>query len=177
MKTNAQRIEETCGYPAGFGVLSDFFFKHLVLPKGKQVFQLPVLSAMAIEHQVDFISKEEHGTISFLHVTDVENLDAILELGLQPNVEGYVGDLGWGVYLIEEDDDTACDNLYDFLEAREPDSEVLILKGSYTGNYTRCLYGQGHEGYIVAKETVLAESIEDWYTKTVEEIEFEGFNQ
>lgn len=177
MKTETYVIEATGGNPAVIFDPEDFLFHHLVLSDKKE-YEKEELKELAKTHDVDFISKEEEGSFTFLHVTSPEHLDSIREHGLKPSEDGYVGDLGYGVYLIDEDDTEAIENLLDYLEAslEDDEEEVLLIQGSYTGAFTRCIYGEGHEGYIVIKEIIIADCIEDWAVKNLDDVWFNGLS-
>lgn len=173
-QTQGFQIEGTGGFPATNGELPDFFFQHLVLPLDSNASH-DELEKLASIHQVDFISKVEEGTISFVHVSRPEHLLSIQNYGLLASE--YVGDLGAGIYLIEEDDSVATENLMDYLESLCKEGEtLLIVKGTYHGTYTRCLYGEGHEGYVVVKETVLSDCISEWSEKKQDDIWFTAFD-
>lgn len=177
MKTKTYVIEATGGNPAVIFDPDDFLFQHMVLSE-KEEYEKEELKELAKTHNVDFISKEEEGSFTFLHVTSPEHLESIREHGLKPSEDGYVGDLGYGVYVIDEDDTEAIENLLDYLEAalEDDEEEILLIQGSYTGAFTRCIYGDGHEGYIVIKSTVSDEMIEDWSVKNLEDVWFNGLS-
>lgn len=177
MKTKMYAIEATGGNPEVMFDPEDFLFHHLVLSDEKE-YSKEELEELARTHEVDFISKEEDGSFTFLHVTSPEYLDSIQEHGLKPSDDGYVGDLGYGVYVVDEGDTDALENLMDYLEAalEDDEDEILLIQGSYTGRYTRCIYGDGHEGYIVIKSTVSEEMIEDWSVKNLEDVWFNGLS-
>lgn len=175
MKTETMLIEGTGGLPKTAMEPADFLFQHLILEHGEEKTK-EELAELAQTHQVDFISKEEEGTFTFLHVTRPEHLDSIQENGLLASEDGYVGDLGYGLYVVDEEDTTALGNLLDYLEAalEDDEEELLLVQGSYTGTFTRCIYGDGHEGYIVIKSTVSHDLIEDWAVKNLEDVWFNG---
>lgn len=174
MTTAVFQIEGTGGEPPKAGELEDFFFRHLVLPADAELTD-EELKNLAETHQVDFISKEEEGNVSFIHVSRPEHLDSIQENGLIANETGYIGDLGTGVYVINQYDTDGIENVLNYIEgAFENEEEVLLVEGSYDGKMTRCIYGEGHVGYIVIKSTISADNIEDWAIKSLEDVWFTG---
>lgn len=165
-------IEGTCLLPSKAIESPEFLFQHLVLSISSAIDESE-LEKLADIHRVDFISQVEEGTINFIHVSYPSQLKSIKERGLIASSES--SDLGVGVYLIEEDDVEGTENLLTYVETLMQE-EILIIKGTYQGEYMRCIYGESHEGYIVVKETVLPNNIEDWSKKTQEDIWFSGFD-
>lgn len=166
-------IEGTCLLPSKAIESPEFLFQHLVLPISSTINESE-LEKLADIHQVDFISQVEEGTINFIHVSYTSQLTSIKEIGLIASSES--SDLGVGVYLIEEDDVEGTENLLTYVETLMQEEDILIVKGTYQGRYIRCLYGEGHEGYIVVKETISPSLIEDWSEKTQDDIWFTGFD-
>ena len=106
------------------------------------------------ETNVDFVSEEiTDNHIEFIHLSDVFKADSIKSKGLLACHCSDVVDLGFGIYAIESNDEIALDNLKTFFEDYMYD-EVLVVKGKYNSSYTKCIYGEGCEGYIVLDEDV-----------------------
>lgn len=166
-------IEETGGLPGQASGGMGFAFKHLVLERAQALIQ-QLLPSIAQSYDADFISIEEEGVIEFIHVSRLEVAESIKSNGLILSDEDFVLDLGKGIYVIEDADDEAEQHLLDYLESSD-DEEILVVRGCYSGKYTRCLYGEGHVGYIVIKENIPAKCIEQLDILPLEDILFYGF--
>lgn len=152
LKLFSEQIEETTAWI------------HLILTKEQYE---------ALEKDFDFkvfgdilISVEEVGLVNFIHCFYVENLDSIKKQGLlvaySSKDPDYIPDMGYGIY-VEEGDNAyeISDELAGFLINRYDgeDAEVGYVEGMFTGKYLRCIYGYEHEGYIVLKEDVTLDMI------------------
>lgn len=129
--------------------------------------ELPAFSVMEeLESKcdVDFFCKEENGNLKFIHVADIGKSSFIYTNGLKIT-SGYIPDLGEGIYCIEDSDTNinALDNLKAYFECYNQDSPFLEVRGTYTGKYIKCIYGNSHEGYIVLTDVnkIKIESIEE----------------
>jgi len=143
----ATRIEKTGELYNG-----DFLFTHLVLTEGEweKIKASTDREKFPFGLKVDFVSVLRDGGVEYIHVTDADR-NYIEQNGLK---EGrYVGDLGRGIYVVEESNPEAVANLMDFLSEYKEEEELILVKGYYKGPYTECVYGYGHEGYIVLKGT------------------------
>ena len=130
----------------------DFLFTHLVLTEAEweEIKASTNREKFPFGLKVDFVSVLRNGGLEYLHVTDADR-NYIEQNGLK---EGrYVGDLGRGIYVVEESNPEAVANLMDFLSEYKEEEELTLVKGYYKGQYTECIYGYGHEGYIVLKGT------------------------
>lgn len=112
---------------------------------------------------IDFVSSKERGEINFLHISSLDNEESIWEKGLIISTGDYTNDLGVGVYVVDVDDDIAIDNLKNYVESHFEDGEerFLVVTGTYEGDYLLCQTGYGHEGYIVIKESIPSDKIND----------------
>ena len=112
------------------------------------------VEAFGIETNIDFISEEINDTpIEFIHLSNPRFENSIRSKGLVSDYCSYVTDLGFGIYAIESNCEQGLDNVKTFFEDYE-DNYVLVVKGKYNSHYTKCIYGIGHEGYIVLSEDV-----------------------
>lgn len=133
------------------GKNGDFLFNHLVLSE-KELREVESIEELAEKHDIDFISVERNNSINYYHVTDIDNYESINEKGLLYNQNNeWVGDLGKGIYAVEQGNHIAIDNLQSYVAELVGGDDILIVEGVYTGIYTECIYGYGHEGYIVFK--------------------------
>ena len=64
----------------------------------------------------------------------------------------------FGIYVVESDCYEGLDNIKTFFEDYSED-DILVVKGKYDSLYTKCIYGLGHEGYIVLSESVKPSSL------------------
>lgn len=158
METFTYGIQDTGGDGEGY------LFKHLTLTEGEyeKIISTRSLKEIAKEQQVDFISVIKEGRVRFLHVSNEYNYDSIDKNGLQANADGFTGDLGIGIYVIDESNKTALDNLKTYV--MDESNDLLLVDGYYYGPYTECVYGEQHEGYIV----LLANSIPEHQVLTLE---------
>ncbi len=132
--------------------MGDFLFTHLVVAENEleEIKSKTTLKEFASSLRVDFISVAKDDGLEYLHVIDTDR-NYIEQNGLK---EGrYVGDLGRGLYVVEENNPEAVANLMGFLSEYKEEEELTLVKGYYKGPYTECVYGYGHEGYIVLKGT------------------------
>lgn len=112
------------------------------------------LETICKEHNIDFISVSNNTRHSVSHIVSYDTYDYIEKNGFQINQE-FVMDLGDGVYCFDLSSDDSVSNMMTYLDNSdlfEEDDEAMILKLSYTGKVTRCIYGENHEGYLVLKD-------------------------
>lgn len=138
----------------------DASFKHLELTKEEFDF---VTSECSIEefadkNNIDLISLICEGKIDFIHYTYVSNEKSILEKGLLIGNSEYFCDLGFGIYAIEKNDNVGKDNLNVYFEGFQ-DDEALEVSGSYEGVYSKCIYGEEHENYIVIPKPIKKDAL------------------
>lgn len=112
------------------------------------------------------ISVELDGEINFVHCFYIEDMESIKKEGLlisySKKYPNYIPDMGYGIYVEEGDDAYEISNeLASFLLNRydEEDAEVGYVEGTYNGKYLECIYGYTHEGYIVLKNDVTLDMI------------------
>lgn len=111
-------------------------------------------------YKVDFISVHMKSEIDFIHLTDVRNQSGIEKLGLLvPNSE-YIPDLGKGVYVVDVYSEKGFDNVKDYIAEKDNMEELLVIEGSYEGELEICVYGDGHEGYIVINNYIDPENLD-----------------
>lgn len=131
--------------------------EHMVISKKEKESILKYYDSIekfAKEHNIDFISEKINGnSINFIHLSDIRKEQSIRKNGLLCSYCSYEADLGFGIYAIESNCYKGLDNLKSFFEDYEKE-EVLVIKGIYNSSYTKCIYGQGHEGYIVLEDDV-----------------------
>lgn len=135
------------------GTEGDFLFNHLIFTE-EEYNKIENLDKIIEEKDIDFVSVEREGNVTYCHITAIDNYDSIDKQGLiysQNSV--WVGDLGRGIYAVQKDDFKAIDNLKTYVAETIEDDSILIVKGNYTGRYNECVHGYGHEGYIVFKES------------------------
>ena len=132
---------------------NDFMFKHIVFTEEelKEIQNNMSLKDIANTLNVDFISIVRNDSIDFIHVSNIKY--TYYNDGLKAG--RHIGDLGKGIYVINKNDPEAIDNLFNFLteqyesDDEESDEELTIITGTYKGEFTECIYGYGHRGYIV----------------------------
>ena len=141
-----------------------YLFKHLTLTEEEyeKTVRTRSLEEIAKEQQVDFISVRKEGRVRFLHVSNEYNYDSIDKNGLQSNADGFIGDLGIGIYVVDESNKIALDNLKTYV--MDESNDLVLVDGYYYGPYTECVYGEQHEGYIV----LLTNSIPEHQILTLE---------
>lgn len=144
---------------------SDGLFKHMVISE-KELNNLMIeksLDEIAKEYNVNFISIKKKGSIDFKHYTLSEYEGSIYDNGLICNNGNYIPDLGKGIYVIDKNNVDAEDNVLDYLvEMYDYDEKFIVVEGEYNGEYIECIYGYGHEGYIVLQaEEVYIDFIDD----------------
>lgn len=140
-----KRVTKTGGDPE-----MGYLFSHLVLDKESEHFS-------ADELKVDFLSIVKDGPIDFIHVTSPNNLESMKEKGLILPTGDWIGDLGVGIYVVNEHDQNAIDYLANYLldyNDSRIDTELLVVTGRYNGSYELCIEGDGHEGYALIKEAI-----------------------
>jgi len=151
LESETYKIEQTGGKH------DDHMFKHMILTEEQYEEILKSgteLIKIAEESQVDFISVRKNNKITFKHISAVENESSINKSGLSFHDDEFIYDLGKGIYVIEESDEQALDNLKTYVAEGFEDDEILLVTGWYTGEYTKCVYGFQHEGYIVLSKNV-----------------------
>lgn len=149
-----KRIENTGVNP--YDINDDPMFKHLILSEEEfeNINNDLGIDTFAFKNGIDFISVRYNGEIDFIHYTSIDNKESIEEKGLIQIDNQWIMDLGRGTYVIEDNDDVAEDNLYTYFEEKDDDDEVLKIEGVYKGEYIKCEYGIGHEGYIVISNNI-----------------------
>lgn len=110
-------------------------------------------------YKVDFISVKLETEIDFMHLTSPRNKSSIERLGLIMGDSDYMPDLGKGVYVIDIYSEKGFENLKDFVVDKDED-DLLIVEGCYKGEIELCVYGEGHEGYIVINDDIESENLE-----------------
>lgn len=140
-------------------------FKHLIIKnkeEGKYDLNYEKYKEIAKVLKIDFLSVSRNGEISFLHVASIHSFDFIDKNGLKPLIDDFVLDLGQGLYVISKEInyDVAIENLLNYVAEEIEDEKLLVIKGKYNGKFTECVFGEGHEGYIVLKSSVPREDIE-----------------
>lgn len=138
------------------GENNDFLFTHAIVKEE--------VDLSSVSEEVDFISIEKEGSFDFYHISSTDNQDSIVENGLTLPEGTYVADLGKGIYVIDQEDEEALDNLKEYISefyGDDEEAEILLVSGHYEGPYTVCVKGDGHKGYILLKNIVSADNIED----------------
>lgn len=146
------------------GENNDFLFTHAVIQEEVDLQSVP--------EEVDFVSLSKEGSFDFYHITSTDNHDGIVANGLVLPESTYISDLGKGIYVVEQDDEEALANIKDYVSefyGDDEDAKILLVSGHYEGPYTVCIQGEGHKGYILLKNTVSAENIEDTEEMFVED--------
>lgn len=105
------------------------------------------LSDFSEEFELDFVICKYNDVLEFNHISKVKNLNGILKDGLKAGT----GDFGYGIYIIPSDDEIANDNLKTYVSEMFDYNEknILMIKGTYSGEYYKCIYGEGKEGYCI----------------------------
>ena len=145
INTLKDRVEKTGGYKKSIEI--NYFFKHLILELSEYEKYKDSLLELAKTIGVDFISVKKNGFINYIHLTDISYKENIEKSGLIPPNSGFIGDLGYGIYVVDQRNYIAIDNLKDYI-IDEPEDTLLLVYGSYCGEYIECIYGIGHKGYI-----------------------------
>lgn len=133
----------------------DYLYKHLVLTATEYEKLSFTHSALELSEilNVDFISIIYEGEVSFIHISDVDCEEEILSTKKLIGTENAKYDLyddiyKDGVYAIKEDSDIGLENVKDYFMDKRKD-ELLIVRGEFEGKYKECIFGEGHEGYLV----------------------------
>lgn len=148
----SKRIQKTGGCKNTLDV--NYLFKHLILEKDEYVRYKDVLPELASEIEVDFISIKKNGCIDYVHLTNIFNKIEIENRGLIAPLSGFVGDLGYGIYVVDPRNYVAINNLKDYI-MNEREDNILLVFGNHCGDYLECVYGKGHEGYINIPEVTI----------------------
>ncbi|MDD4779205.1 MAG: hypothetical protein PHT02_01185 [Tissierellia bacterium] len=122
------------------------------------------LKELSNELQIDFICVERKENINILHITETSNKKPINKNGLIINNSDFTYDLGNGIYCVLDTNNPFYDgieNLKDYVLDGFDSNKILIVKGNYEDEYIECVYGKGHEGYIVLKNNVSKTNIDD----------------
>lgn len=131
--------------------------EHMVISKKEKESILEYYDSIekfAKENNIDFISEEINGTsINFMHLSDIRKEQSIRKNGLLGQYCSEEADLGFGIYAIESNCSKGLDNLKTFFEDYDKE-KVLVIKGTYNLSYTKCIYGEGHEGYLVLEDNI-----------------------
>lgn len=117
-------------------------FKIMIIDDGEYSYNY--LEQLAYENDVDMVCVDREGTIAFTHFTEKEFVDSIRATGLEINKE-YIGDLGQGIYVVQETNWDAYNN------AKDNVLNPVEVTGIYNGPYRECIYGEDHVGYIMLK--------------------------
>ena len=99
-------------------------------------------------------------TVEFLRVSSTEYEDEVEENGLNYIDTSFIGDLGIGIYAVDYSSTTAINNLKSYAMTLQ-DMELLVITGSYTGEYYECITEGDHEGYLVFKEPLSRDCINE----------------
>lgn len=140
---------------------NEFFFEHIIL----ETYEESLLEDLVAKNKNNnlLISVKKNDTIDFIHVSLLENKNAIETTGIIAS--NNIGDLGQGVYAVYKSGLEAIigmENLKDYVsEQYDNENFVIVVTGTYTGEYLECIHGKNHEGYLVLKENVLVENIND----------------
>lgn len=139
--------------------LEDALFKNLIVSEEEfeNIDYNFGIEKFAAQHEINFICVQYNGTIKFQHFTKSTKANDILKHGLIPN-DLTIMDLGIGVYVIAENDEVGLDNLGQYFMDDE-NTSMAIISGEYTGNYIECVYGNGHEHYIVLPGNIPADTL------------------
>lgn len=136
------------------------------------------LDNISRQYDVDFISVIIKSEIDFIHLTDIRNKSGIEKLGLIIPDSEDVPDLGKGVYVIDNYSERGFYNLKEFV-AQKDANEILVIEGTYKGGLEVCVYGDGHEGYVVLNDNVAPENLEmrvmsvkDFLTSDISEFQY-----
>lgn len=149
-------------------------FRHLVISEE----ELDILNKnyiglekIANDLKIDFISVTLKGEVDFLHISQLSSFNFIIKNGLKPKNTSYIADLGKGVYAVGIDDEKAIDNIKTYISELCDNDDIVIVNGTYEGEYTRCIYGEGHEGYLVFQglKGLSADELDNWDTIKIEE--------
>ena len=142
--------------------IEDYMFSCLSLSKEEydEIDNSIGIEVFCKQHDISFITIKYNKTINFIHYSDVDNEEDIKRLGLINVDSDWVPDLGLGIYVIEEKDIDALDNLMDYFGEKDDEEELLKVTGTYTGPYEECIYGEGHEGYILIPHDVKPDNID-----------------
>lgn len=132
-------------------IIEDEFFTYVRIEEEvyleKIINEFGDLSRFSNEFNLDFIICKYDGILNFNHISKVKYLDNILRYGLKESS----GDFGIGVYVIPSDDSLANDNLKTYISEMfsYDDNDILVVNGIYRGEYYKCVYGSGKEGYCL----------------------------
>jgi len=133
------------------GVLGDLMFSHLILSESDYAVFKDELEQLADILKVDFISVERTGPIEFQHVTDVDTASLIEQEGFKIIDEDFIGDIGKGIYGFQRENLDSLMNVQTYIAEDFSESEVAMITASHNGKYLECVFGYGHEGYILLK--------------------------
>lgn len=146
---------------------NEFLFTHLVIFDSNM--NIKEIEDIKTDLNPDYVSVTKNNTpFNFIHVTNIYNRQYIEQNGLTRTQSN--NDLGIGIYVINEDDITALENLKDYIINQYDDEDnLLVIYGTYNGSYTECLSSSDHKGYIVLNENVSIDCINDIQETTVED--------
>lgn len=146
-------------------VENNTMWKHLILTEEQYI---------SLDKEIDLdnlkdilISIKRYGELDFIHYFNVEDMKSIKTEGLlvsySKSSSDYIPDMGYGIYAIEgKYSHDMPDNIAELLLNRyEGDEIVGYVVGKYNGEYLECVNQASHEGYILLKEDISLESIED----------------
>ena len=139
---------------------NDYLFKVWELPGNLKEETIEEIIEQSKKYNVDFILETKKEELEFLHVSYIHLQESIEEKGLIIQTQDdWISDLGTGLYVVEDGNEEALDNLKNYVEHHE-DDELLLVRGSYQGEYLECIHGDEHVGYICIKENIKKEDVE-----------------
>lgn len=112
------------------------------------------LDHLSTKGRLDFVCKKYKRKIKFKRIDDIDNYKRIVRNGLEITQECY--DLGYGLLCIEdiEYNIDADNNFKQLHEAIQEQSEILLIKGKYEGEFYKCIYGEEFLGLVMLQENV-----------------------
>lgn len=150
----SERLEKTGGYK--HMIEKDFIFKHLVLTPEEYEIYGDNLIEITIDNDISFVSVKRNGLIPIMHVSTIDKKEIILKEGLKVIEKDWISDLGEGLYVVNSDDIDSVESLRDYISElyEDEDEELIVVFGEYEGEYYECVFGEGHCGYIVIKNSI-----------------------
>lgn len=107
-----------------------------------------------------------YGEVAFVRVSSTHMYQDILENGIYHIDEDYIMDLGRGIYAAEFNNECGVDNIKTYIENFETE-DILVITGVYTGRYYECITIGDHQGYLLFKQPIPSECIQEVIQTTV----------
>lgn len=104
-----------------------------------------------LSKKFDYILLKKNGAVNPIHVTHSYNEQSIKDNGLHCGD----GDFGYGLYVINKDNEIALDNLKTYIvdSFRNSEKTMAICNISYSGEYYECINQGTNEGYLLLTES------------------------